>query len=932
MYNNAKGISGFFLVAIAFFAMQANAQLLDRMVVDKALKVKAFQSDSGSLQKVDWPLVSFEMDGQLQYSDSGNRGMAIAVQDSGNFKPGIRIHLLFTNTSADTVVLRNVVPFGENPDGVYITGKGNHGLSRTHVFVPGYAPVNCIVPDNAWELGFAARRATGSLQVCALVRRDRASISKGRASRFETTLYPGGSVRYVFYANSYRGNWQEGLRYIFQEKMLFDVEDFDNGLFERSDLQWIRRSYVMHLKMAWDRDYYDAASGRFNLEEFILRGKKRYGGDDAIGLWPTWPTLGLDERNQFDLFRDLPGGLPALNQQVAMLHRLGSRLLLAYNPWDESTRAENQMQGLADILAATGADGAILDTRGSSSRELQQAADGVKPGIVMYSEGMAVPRDMQGIVSGRVHNALYHPPLLNLNKFIKPDFAIFRVAELYKEPIQREFATSFFNGYGTELNVFGPGNPDWADEQYLFLGRTSRLLRENTENFTAAGFTPLVHSQKDSVYVNKWPLGEKTIYTIFSLLPEGYAGPLVEMEPQNGKHYINLWHHEEIVPQQIGDKFYLPAKTDGFSARYSGTNNEGMVDCLAEFPVLLQVEIQGEQIQVSANAGDSIHLWAGNPDYAKAPLVFQGRNAEATVHEVLNFTEGKIVIQLKGRQGQLLDERVLTIVPGKPRLVSSFAQSRKATGKEPGMARIPAGSFVMKTTHGDDFIPYPDAPDGDTLTFPAFMMDKHPVTNLEFLRFMQATRYIPKDTANFLKHWINGNIPAGLERFPVVYVSLEDAQAYASWAGKRLPSEAEWQYAAQAADGRSWPWSQDAPAITREEERVTATLTVFRIKGLDSSLVNLTGQLYAIGKYPAGSNPYGLQDLSGSVWQLTQDVYQSGNYQYIMLKGGSYFNPSSSWWYVQGGPRELHYRQYLLRVSPGFERNATVGFRCVKDF
>jgi hypothetical protein len=54
----------------------------------------------------------------------------------------------------------------------------------------------------------------------------------------------------------------------------------------------------------------------------------------------------------------------------------------------------------------------------------------------MYSEGMAIPKDMPGIVAGRVHNALYYPPMLNLNKFIKPEFAIFRVAEQFKE--QRE--------------------------------------------------------------------------------------------------------------------------------------------------------------------------------------------------------------------------------------------------------------------------------------------------------------------------------------------------------------------------------------------------------------------------------------------------------------------------------------------------------------
>jgi formylglycine-generating enzyme required for sulfatase activity len=112
---------------------------------------------------------------------------------------------------------------------------------------------------------------------------------------------------------------------------------------------------------------------------------------------------------------------------------------------------------------------------------------------------------------------------------------------------------------------------------------------------------------------------------------------------------------------------------------------------------------------------------------------------------------------------------------------------------------------------------------------------------------------------------------------------------------------------------------------------VTESLTVTSIEGIDSSLCNLgDGKLCPVGKYPKGTNPYGLQDLVGCVWQLTNDVYMSGSYRYIILKGGSYFKPSSSWWYVQSGPRELHYRQFLLRVSQGFERNGTVGFRCVK--
>jgi formylglycine-generating enzyme required for sulfatase activity len=210
-------------------------------------------------------------------------------------------------------------------------------------------------------------------------------------------------------------------------------------------------------------------------------------------------------------------------------------------------------------------------------------------------------------------------------------------------------------------------------------------------------------------------------------------------------------------------------------------------------------------------------------------------------------------------------------------------------------------------------------------------MDKFPVTNRQFSIFLKATGYQPSDTSRFLIQWHKGSITPGEEDFPVVNVSWEDAKAYAVWAGKRLPTEVEWQYAAQTPAMNEWPWKQKKP-VKRVEQVITGTLTVSNLEGIDPSLCNLgDGKLYPVGKYRKGANPYGLQDLVGCVWQMTNDVYSSGSYTYIIMKGGSYFRPSSSWWYVQGGPRELTYRQQLLRVSQGFERNATVGFRCVKD-
>jgi formylglycine-generating enzyme required for sulfatase activity len=88
-------------------------------------------------------------------------------------------------------------------------------------------------------------------------------------------------------------------------------------------------------------------------------------------------------------------------------------------------------------------------------------------------------------------------------------------------------------------------------------------------------------------------------------------------------------------------------------------------------------------------------------------------------------------------------------------------------------------------------------------------MDKYPVTNAQFKKFLDATSYKPADDLNFLKDWKDGNYSQGWDNKPVTWVSLEDARAYAKWAGKRLPHEWEWQYAAQGGDERIYPWGND---------------------------------------------------------------------------------------------------------------------------
>ncbi|MDD4645099.1 MAG: formylglycine-generating enzyme family protein [Bacteroidales bacterium] len=926
------------------FVLPLTAQELKtlKLRTNKGLEVSGFQDNSGKIHDSSLPLISFRL-GEVLVD---TRQMAVvATGDSTVARLDDRIEMIFKSESGfapgwkgtvkirnlakkDTLEIWNVVPFGEAPDKVYITGFGRHSLSRTHLSRPGMKPVNVIVPDNAWNLGFS-ESVLSTIQIAALSRRT--SSEKAKSARFETNLYPGGSVTYALYADTYTGAWQEGLRLMFQKRMLYDLDKFDNTLYDREDLKWIRHTYASHLIYAWDHQYWDSKELKNNLQPFLDRGKKWYGGDDFIGIWPTWPSLGLDQRNQWDLFRDLPGGLKGLSQTADLCRANGSRFFICYNPWDEDTRSESHYTGMAALIKEVGADGVVLDTKGSSSVELQHAADSVRKGVIMYSEGMAVPKDMPGIVSGRVHNALYYPPMLNLNKLIKPDFAIFRVAELAFEPIRREYATSFFNGYGTELNIFKPGRPDWIEADYRFFGQTLRILRENTTNFTDYNFVPLIPTLRDQIFVNCWPGNDKLVYTIFSLIPEGFDGALFEAPLNENHHWVDVWEHREIKPETIGGKTCIPVRTDAFHQSWLGTNNEGAVSAVVLFPSILKVNLNIDQLTLSASTGDKIRIWAGDPDYEKKPALFDNRERTIRLGDYFGRFEGDFIIQLF-RNDEILDERIVTIKPGSARLVSQSEPTDRASKAPQGMVVIPKGSFTWKTTHGDDFIGYPDLPVSGPVQVNGFYMDKYPVTNRQYQEFILTSGYQPADTINYLKNWVHGKPAKGTEKYPVVYVSYEDAKAYAKWAGKRLPTEMEWQYAAQTSDLRPWPWGE-GKGVTRETETITNTLTVSRLKGIDSKYCNTgIGKMEPVGRHPKGINPFGLEDLVGSVWQLTNDEYDDGTVYYVIMKGGSYFNPSSSWWYVQGGPRELHYRQMLLRVSRGFERNSTVGFRCIKDW
>lgn len=826
----------------------------------------------------------------------------------GPYGSGSASALTFENKGTDTVSISNVVPFGSDTGSVYITGYGPPDLAKAWLFRPHFKPVRVILPDNAWELGYSSFNTANGLSVCALARRT--AVEGAQKKRYETILPPNSKVIYTIHTEVFKGQWQNGLRTMFHDRYLFDLDHFDETLFNRKDLAWIKESYIIILQMAWDREFFDRTTGRYTFADELKRWNELFGNADVFGIWPTWPRLGLDQRNQWDLYGDLPGGTAQLRNFVKLARISGTKFFIAYNPWDNSTRQQDHYKGMAQLISETESDGVVLDTRGSSSYDLQRAADSVRKGVVMYSEGMAITKDMPGIIAGRVHNAIFMSPELNLNKLIRPDFSIFRVCDVGEDIIHRELAISFFNGYGTELNMFRPGGRDENFRNDLsFLARTTFILRQNNDAFLDKDWTPMIETTSDNVYVNRWRSAGKTVYTILNMKNEGLSGGLFEVDSLKNKHYVSLWNHENILPVTVNGKTLISAHASGWQKSDSGTRREGSVDCIAELPDLIRAKVSGDSIRISGKGLHRLLIWKGDPsNQTLSKEIHISNDTILRVKDIFGYYEGKIVLQLIENK-RLKDENVLYLKGGKPWMITRIKRTEKSTSVPSDMVLVPGNLFSYKVSTNEDFFPYPDV-SGDMVKIDSFLIDRYPVTNEQYFEFVLNSGYRPTDTTRYLRSWESGTFKQGQEKYPVVYVSYEDMLAYAKWAKKRLPTQAEWQLAAQGTDKRIWPWGDE-----------------FHGTYCNNSFDRPT----PVDGFAKGQSPYGVMDLVGNVWQMTNDVYFNGTNYFSVVRGGSYYKPDSSWWYIQGGPQQLDKTQILLMVSPGFDRSSTLGFRCVRD-
>jgi formylglycine-generating enzyme required for sulfatase activity len=254
-------------------------------------------------------------------------------------------------------------------------------------------------------------------------------------------------------------------------------------------------------------------------------------------------------------------------------------------------------------------------------------------------------------------------------------------------------------------------------------------------------------------------------------------------------------------------------------------------------------------------------------------------------------------------------------------LLASVLAATVSAQTTAGMIRVPAGSVSL----GRDDGPADERP-AHRVVERAFDMDRTPVTNAEFARFLDAIgptnargeNLFDVDDPDARVHRRAGRWLAdpSFEDHPVVEVSWAGARDYCAWAGKRLPTEAEWEYAARGGDSRLYPWGAEPPDPTRAR---------FGVGYNDTA---------PAGGFPAGASPFGVLGMSGNVWQWVSSAYRP--YPYRADDGREALADPGIERVTRGGghdsPREqlttTHRGRHVSRAPRAGHHN--IGFRCAR--
>ncbi len=648
---------------------------------------------------------------------------------------------------------------------------------------------------------------------------------------------------------------------------------YDDANYRRPELQWAQRNFVHAQMMVEDRFFYDPVTASYTVDRYLDDLEARFGGLDSVLIWYVYPNIGIDDRNQTDLAHDLPGGLAGLKQAVDDFHRRGVKVFLPTKPWDHGTREHPQKDwdAIADIVQAVGADGINGDTYNGVPRAFFDACLERGRAVVLQPES-TISCEEQLIWNVQSWGKKVPPdvvPVVAKFKWLEPRHMI-NVENRWSRDRNNDLQYCFFNGVGYNAweNVWGIWN-GLTPRDAETLRRVAAVFRFCAPLLVSADWRPYAATLQAGVFASRFPGADRTLWTLVNRNECSVQGEQIAVPHTEGTRYFDLWHGQEVLPRLAGGQAVFSAALEprGFGALLAlaadaAADTAGLAEFLARMQAWATVPLQ------SLSAG-----WQ--------PL---------------------------------------------PQQMVPVAATAARSEPPQGMVEIPAGDFDFvvcgveiegQTWAGLDVqYPWEDSPrrgHRQRMAMRRYFIDRTPVTNAQFKAFVDGSGYRPADAHNFLRHWQGGAPLPGWENKPVTWVALEDARAYAAWAGKRLPREWEWQYAAQGSDGRLYPWGDRWDAAAVPEPHTGRSLP----------------PPADVDAYPLGASPFGVVDLVGNVWQWTDEFHDSHT-RAAVLRGGSRYQPQTSHWYFPQAYRLDQHGKVLL-MAPCKDRSGMLGFRCVVD-
>ncbi|MGC2657743.1 MAG: formylglycine-generating enzyme family protein, partial [Bryobacteraceae bacterium] len=364
---------------------------------------------------------------------------------------------------------------------------------------------------------------------------------------------------------------------------------YDGSRYGEPALRWAQSSFIQPQMMVQDRYFYDPVAKKYTVDRYLDDLKKRYGGIDSVLIWPTYPNMGIDDRNQQDMIRSMPGGVEGVTQMIADFHKRGVRVLFPMMMWDQGTRDPGKPWpvAIAELMKEIGADGINGDTQDGVPRTFFDAAQNIGHPLAFEPEGSPSDEALAWNVLtwGQYGGQFDFVPGVDRFRWLEPRHMV-NISDRWNRSKTDDLQYAFFNGEGWESweNIWGIWNGITPRD-----GETTRRMatieRGVARFLLSKDWEPFYPMHSYGVYASQWPLESETVWTIVNRNEYNIEGAQMSIPAKAGMRYFDLYHGVELKPERQGDlnvlSFALEAHGLGAVLATTGESRSEMQSLLA---------------------------------------------------------------------------------------------------------------------------------------------------------------------------------------------------------------------------------------------------------------------------------------------------------------------------------------------------------------